>query len=190
MWSIKFLICKIIITVTVVYIIIVPVSIIWHYSWASDNIYTDYFYCYWFTILSLWTQLCSLKDGIEIIMSRWSDQYNCLDRWEWFQTGRTKSSTGSVFYSSRLKTVFYWKGNWLLPSKVLKLAKLLLILPGTFSAMKHIGPFLRNTTVRNRLNHHIILNVHCGMTNQPNVVEFARDFKVGNQARSQVFRRF
>ena len=74
--------------------------------------------------------------------------------------------------------------------KVLKLAKLLLILPETFSAMKHIDPFLRNTTVRNRLNHHIILNVHFGMTNQPNVVEFARDFKVGNQARSQVFRRF
>ena len=107
MWSIKFLICKIIITVTVVYIIIVPVSIIWHYSWASDNIYTDYFYYHWFTVLSLWTQLCFLKDGIEIIMSSWSDQYNFLNREEWFQIGRPKSSTGSVFYSSGLKTGFY-----------------------------------------------------------------------------------
>ena len=58
--------------------------------------------------------------------------------------------------------------------------------------------FFRNTATGNRLNHHIIFHVnhhiifhvHYGKTNQPNMVAVNKDFKAGNQAKLQIFRRF
>ena len=65
----------------------------------------------------------------------------------------------------------------LLP-EVTKLGKLFLVLPATnatsersFSAMKRIKTYLRNTT--NRLNHCILLHVHCKKTDQLNMIEIA-----------------
>ena len=71
--------------------------------------------------------------------------------------------------------------------EMLELAKLLSVMPATnaitiISAMKHIKTFCRITTTENRLNHHIILHVHWGRTDQPNMEEVAKDFKSGNQA--------
>ena len=50
--------------------------------------------------------------------------------------------------------------------------------------------FFRNTATGNRLNHHIIFHVHYGKTNQLNMVAVNKDFKAGNQAKLQIFRRF
>ena len=41
--------------------------------------------------------------------------------------------------------------------------------------------FFRNTPIEERLNRHIILQIHYGKTNQPNMVEVVKDFKGGNQ---------
>ena len=84
----------------------------------------------------------------------------------------------------------------LLP-KVTKLAKLLLVLPATnaanewsFSAMKCIKTYLRNTISRNRLNHCMLLHVHCKKTDQLNIIKIAEEFVGRNQARLRKFGRF
>ena len=56
--------------------------------------------------------------------------------------------------------------------------------------MKHIKTFFRNTTIGDRLNHYIAIHIHCGKTDQHNMVELAGNFKDGNQARLQVFGNF
>ena len=84
----------------------------------------------------------------------------------------------------------------LLP-EVTKLAKLFLVLPATnatsdrsFSAMKRIKTYLRNTTSGNRLNHCMLLHVHCKKTDQLNMIEIAKEVIGDNQARPQTFGRF
>ena len=69
----------------------------------------------------------------------------------------------------------------LLP-QVTKLAKLLLVLPATsatsersFSAMKSIKTYLRSTTSRNRLNHCMLLHVHCKKNDQLNMIEITKE---------------
>lgn len=72
---------------------------------------------------------------------------------------------------------------------MLRLALLLLVRPATntthersFFAKKLSKTFLRDTITRNRLNHCIILHVHCE-TGQPNMVEVSNDFIDNNQVR-------
>ena len=84
----------------------------------------------------------------------------------------------------------------LLP-EVTKLAKLFLVLPATnatsdrsFSAMKRIKTYLRNTTSGNRLNHCMLLHVHCKKTDQLNMIEIDKEVIGDNQARPQTFGRF
>ena len=64
--------------------------------------------------------------------------------------------------------------------EVTKIKKLLLVLTATnaasersFSAMKRIKMYLRNTTSGNQLNHPMLLHVHCKKTDQLNMIEIA-----------------
>ena len=84
----------------------------------------------------------------------------------------------------------------LLP-EITKLAKLFLVLSATsatsersFSTMKRIKTYLRNTTRGNRLNHCMLLHVHCKKTDQLNMIEIAKEVIGDNQARPQTFGRF
>ena len=84
----------------------------------------------------------------------------------------------------------------LLP-EVTKLAKLLLALPSTsatsersFSAMKSIKTYLRSTTSRNRLNHCMLLHVHCKKNDQLNMIEITKEFVGDNQGGLQTFGMF
>ena len=81
--------------------------------------------------------------------------------------------------------------------EVTKLAELLLVLPVTnavsersFSAMKRIKTYLKNTTSGNRLNHSMLLHVHCKKTDQLNMIEITKGFVGDNQARLRTFGRF
>ena len=72
----------------------------------------------------------------------------------------------------------------LLP-EVTELAKLLLALPATnvtseqlFSSMAHTKTYLRSTTSGNRLNHYMLLHVHCRKTNQLNMIEIVLVFSL------------
>ena len=80
--------------------------------------------------------------------------------------------------------------------EVTKLAKLLIVLPATnatnersFSAMKRIKTYLRSTTSGNRLNHCMLLHVHCKKTDQLKMIETAKEFVGENRARLQIFGR-
>ena len=84
----------------------------------------------------------------------------------------------------------------MLLSEVTKLAKRLLALPATnatsersFSAMRRIKTYLRSTASKNRLNHCMLLHVHCKKTEKPNMIQIAKEFVGGNQARIQTFGR-
>ena len=64
--------------------------------------------------------------------------------------------------------------------EVTKIKKLLLVLTATnaasersFSAMKRIKVYLRNTISGNQLNHSMLLHVHCKKTDQLNMIEIA-----------------
>ena len=68
----------------------------------------------------------------------------------------------------------------LLLLEVTKIRKLLLDLTATnaasersFSAMKRIKVYLRNTISGNQLNHSMLLHVHCKKTDQLNMIEIA-----------------
>ena len=85
----------------------------------------------------------------------------------------------------------------LLLPEVTKIRKLLLDLAATnaasersFSAMKRIKVYLRNTISGNQLNHSMLLHVHCKKTDQPNMIEIAKEFVGDNQARLPTFGRF
>ena len=80
--------------------------------------------------------------------------------------------------------------------EVTKLAKLLIVLPATnatsersFSALKRIKTYLRNTTSGNRLNHCMLLHVHCKKTDQLKMIKIAKEFVGDNRARLQIFGR-
>ena len=84
----------------------------------------------------------------------------------------------------------------LLP-EVTKRVKLLLVLPATnttnersFSAMERIKTYLRSTTSGNRLNHSMLLHVHCKKNDHLNMIEIAKEFVGDNQARLRTFGRF
>ena len=84
----------------------------------------------------------------------------------------------------------------LLP-KVTKRANLLLVIPATnatsewsFSEMKCIITYLRNTASGNRLNHCMMLHIHFKMTNQLNMIEIAKEFVGDSQVRLPAFGRF
>lgn len=49
--------------------------------------------------------------------------------------------------------------------------------------MNYIKTLFRNTTTENWLNNCIILYVHFGTADQPNMIEVIKDFKGSNQAR-------
>ena len=48
--------------------------------------------------------------------------------------------------------------------------------------MKRIKTYLRSTTSGNRLNHCMLLHVHCKKTDQLNMIEIAKEFVGDNQA--------
>lgn len=57
--------------------------------------------------------------------------FSCWHGRDRFQIESAKGTTVSVFYNSRLKSCFYWKDDSqeLLMPQMLKLAKLLLVMP-------------------------------------------------------------
>ena len=70
----------------------------------------------------------------------------------------------------------------LLLPEVTKIRKLLLILTATnaasersFSAMKRIRMYLRNTTSGNQLNHYMLLHVHCKKTDQLTLLKLPKN---------------
>ena len=82
------------------------------------------------------------------------------------------------------------KSQKMLLPEITKLAKQILALPATnatsersFSAIKHIKSYLRSTTSGNRLNHCMLLHVHCKNTDQLHMIEIAKEFVGDTQAR-------
>ena len=74
--------------------------------------------------------------------------------------------------------------------EVTKLEKLILVLAGinatserSLSAMKRIKTYLKSFTSRNRLNHCLLLHVHCKKTNQLKMIKIPKEFVGDNQAR-------
>ena len=89
------------------------------------------------------------------------------------------------------------KSQKILLPEVTKLAKLLLVLPVTnatsdrsFSTTKCIKTYLRNNTSENRLNHCMLLHVHCKKTDQINMTEIANEFVGNDQTRLQTYGMF
>ena len=88
------------------------------------------------------------------------------------------------------------KSQKMLLPEITKLAKQILALPATnatsersFSAIKHIKSYLRSTTSGNRLNHCMLLHVHCKNTDQLHMIEIAKEFVGDTQARLRTFGR-
>ena len=86
-----------------------------------------------------------------------------------------------------------------LKSEVVKSAKLLLVMPATKAAhewscsakKKHIHEtFPRHTRIGNRVNHCIMLHMHCEKPYQLNMTVVTKDFIGDNQARLRAFEKF
>ena len=81
-------------------------------------------------------------------------------------------------------------------SEVIKLLKLLLVMPATnaisersFSALKRVKTYLRTTMTQRRLNHLMLLHVHKDKTNNIDLKEISNDF-VCNENRLSVSGQF
>ena len=75
------------------------------------------------------------------------------------------------------------KSQKMLLPDVVKLARLLLVMPATnvsseraFSGMKRIKTYLRNSATNNRLNHCMVVQVHAEDVDKMNTIEIAREF--------------
>lgn len=82
-------------------------------------------------------------------------------------------------------------------SEVIKLGKLLLVMPATnaisersFSALKRVKTYLRSTTTNNRLNHLMVLHVHKDRVDTLNLVSVANEFVGHSDARKYNFGKF
>ena len=81
--------------------------------------------------------------------------------------------------------------------QVCQLAKLIIVMPSTnaasersFSAMKRVKSYLRNTMGQARLNHLMILNMYKDIFMSLDLNSTAREFVAGNEHRSSVFGKF
>ena len=81
--------------------------------------------------------------------------------------------------------------------QVCRLAKLIIVMPSTnaasersFSAMKRVKSYLRNTMGQARLNHLMILNMYKDIFMSLDLNSTAKEFVAGNEHRSSVFGKF
>ena len=70
------------------------------------------------------------------------------------------------------------KGMKMLISEVIKLLKLVIVMPATnaFSAMRRLFTYLRTTMKQNRLNNTMVLHVHKEKTDSLSLVDIANEF--------------
>ena len=89
------------------------------------------------------------------------------------------------------------KGTKLLISEVIKVLKLIIVMPATnavsersFSAMRRLYTYLRTNMSQNRLNHTMVLHVHKEKTDALSMVDIANDFVEGSEHRMTLFGKF
>ena len=84
-----------------------------------------------------------------------------------------------------------------LTSEVVKLVKLILVLPATnatsersFSALRRVKTFLGGTMKQSRLNHLMLLHVHKDLSDDLDLTACANDFVSANEHRFNIFGKF
>ena len=89
------------------------------------------------------------------------------------------------------------KSQKMLLPDVVKLARLFLVMPATnasskrtFSWMKRIKSYLRDSTTNNRLNQCMVVRIHAEDVDNMNTIKIAREFIEYNQPRLRIFGRF
>ena len=86
------------------------------------------------------------------------------------------------------------KGLKLLIGKIVKLLKLVIVMPATsdrsFSAMRRLYTYLRTNMSQNRLNNMIVLHVHKEKTDALKLVNVANKFVFGSEHRLKQFGKF
>ncbi len=82
-------------------------------------------------------------------------------------------------------------------NEVVKLAKLILVMPATnstsersFSALRRLKTYLRSTMTQQRLNNLMILHVHKELTDELKMKEIANEFIGQNERRAHIFGKF
>ena len=102
-----------------------------------------------------------------------------------------------VRFSSILEFLIGLSQSQSLLSEVVKLTKLILVMPATnatsersFSALKHVKTYLRSCMTQSRLNHLMILHVHKEMSDSLNLVHCVNDFVDSNEHRLGVLGKF
>ena len=82
-------------------------------------------------------------------------------------------------------------------SEVVKLMKLILVMPATnstsehsFSALKHVKTYLRSSMTQSRLNHLMILHMHKEISDSLNLVHCVNDFVDSNEHHLGVLGKF
>lgn len=82
-------------------------------------------------------------------------------------------------------------------SQVLQLVKLILVMPATntvsertFSALRRVKTYLRSTMSQARINHLMLLYVHCEMTDSLDLIQVTNDFVSGAEHRHNIFGTF
>ncbi len=81
--------------------------------------------------------------------------------------------------------------------EVCTVMKLILIMPATnassersFSALRRVKSYLRNTMGQERLNHLMVLHVHRDITDSLDMISVANEFVADSEHRSQIFGTF
>lgn len=89
------------------------------------------------------------------------------------------------------------KGSKHLISEVIKVLKLIIVMPATnavsersFSAMRRLYTYLRTNMSQNRLNHTMVLHVHKEKTDALSMVDIANQFVEGSEHRMSIFGKF
>ena len=85
----------------------------------------------------------------------------------------------------------------MLLSEVVKIAKLIRVMPATnavsersFSTLRNIKSYLRSTITEVRLNSAMILNIHKEKTDELNLIDVANEFFGGSDFRQSIFGKF
>ena len=85
----------------------------------------------------------------------------------------------------------------MLLSEVVKIAKLIRVMPATnavsersFSTLRNIKSYLRSTITEVRLNSAMILNSHKEKTDELNLIDVANEFVGGSDFRQSIFGKF
>lgn len=103
----------------------------------------------------------------------------------------------TTIYDLRVRVQELSKGAKLLISEVIKLLKLIIVMPATnavsersFSAMRRLHTYLRTNMSQNRLNHTMVLHVHKEKTDALSMVSIANHFIEGSEHRRSIFGKF